>query len=1438
MEVTENLLNWLQKSNVLKHGPVQSNQKFYIHEEDAQAFENGLRFVPLIRRVLRSDSERVQTPVPEINSLKETSSTAAKLYNWNILIKALEIINISVDSDMKALIVAGDRPIVAEILKSIYEAQLRKAENHVIDETKKKKRKLLGEGALLLDDLDTNSSLSSSENTLEFLILTICKAFGLNSKTAAGLLMQSGKFLTQILQKGLKSKFEPVVVWYKLIIDNSSLLGELVGKEKANLNFVLGSLKGGLGSKDFVVVQKACEALVSVCKTPQCADLDTWTWFSAEVYTKAFAAYDAFKEDVTTYILNLLITLGKNNLKDAFGQMIVNLYPEPSTSFSVISSFWGYIDEESPAYQDIQNQGLVNYWIEFGLRETENHQNVNSKVSALGFLCDVWLKYDKFIEQHEDLANCILTVIKRACREKSRILKVICYGRLFLLLALFSKKKNSYAAIIYKTLTFALVENYLTERIREFLLSNFLIILEEIPSLPVNILIEPYVKQTQTAQKRLFSTADFDFYISLARHPRLSIKDAVILADNLGKIYFNDFIFSSSAEIPLVLLFGRYLETRPMQEFISKLLELGLKLIYSKLKQKPKIPVKETLTKEEQEEEKNLNYFKRLLCSLSEKIIHLGNFEMNKDIKEILIVGCVEIKKISGGGIRGLKSVLELLGDATSLIDRYEISKSALVPVSDTGESRNSSRVVSISNASQKRRSLYMSKPRERALSDIERVKQMRLDKEHREKTQNDKKRIEEEKQKKFLKSQLEQRKILLGVEGRMENSEALVVKEASTVIEMPFYIIDEETKSDQEIIYTVLRKHFRVFRVLFNHYASSGYKVNNFNTKPTFDGMQDKKASLSDGELMKLLRDQCVSNNMVSTEEVRKIIAWMMQKMKLKSIEMEQFPLLLYYISQFIYTRSPYSYLQFPPGAYLLALIEQFQRSQSKVVPASFYTEPDYGVGDKDIIKALNARIKHDPNMEMPEGYKKIQEKDVMIVYKVPKVLGMSKAYRASLEIIDEILFSSLKVHFLIPNVVIFPVTTVRGFLNKPQLESEDKKMKEFRVPANKASYKVPPLPAYMSFTPGIKLEVTRLAGKYTNDLLLECARTMDDLLLTVHSNSFEIISRNPKPAGSIQNKVIQQKQTEEALLAAEREKMDQRQRMRKEMLKEELYKLRSEKKNKEIEEDAKNQQERLKEEQEKRQKLEKRNREKEENEKKIKEFKLKKEEEELSRLNKEREASQKLEEKKKKEREEFLRQAKKKLLEDMNKKKEANSEPEQKKDLRKLVMNKLVQSVNKQPKKNLTRNNSIKKDEIGNAMSDSDIHSIFNLYNKSLDSIFTYFCKLSPVSPADTSLLSLQAYSKLIKTFKIVPQLTTVDETVRIYKGIIKNKSGELGINFREFKETLMNFALISTNVVEKKIGRKIQGYSDCLTEFFNFVEIPVEPKKVLEVIRGVKV
>ena len=68
---------------------------------------------------------------------------------------------------------------------------------------------------------------------------------------------------------------------------------------------------------------------------------------------------------------------------------------------------------------------------------------------------------------------------------------------LFRLLDQFGSQKNTYAPIIYKTLTFVLIENHSQEIIREFIMDNFISVFESIESIPLSILIEPLLKEIQ-----------------------------------------------------------------------------------------------------------------------------------------------------------------------------------------------------------------------------------------------------------------------------------------------------------------------------------------------------------------------------------------------------------------------------------------------------------------------------------------------------------------------------------------------------------------------------------------------------------------------------------------------------------------------------------------------------------------------------------------------------------------------------------------------------------------------------------------------------------------------------------------------------------------------------------------------------------------------------
>ena len=137
---------------------------------------------------------------------------------------------------------------------------------------------------------------------------------------------------------------------------------------------------------------------------------------------------------------------------------------------------------------------------------------------------------------------------------------------------------------------------------------------------------------------------------------------------------------------------------------------------------------------------------------------------------------------------------MDLLTNTSSIIEKYENNRNAVSSSENTFSYANS---ILSSNLNNRKRS-FISHSRERALSDIEKVKKIRMDKEFRDKSQLEMRKIIEEKKKKSLKIQLDQKKIALGALG---SSQPIVLKEPLIINDQAFYSIDEETKPDQEII-------------------------------------------------------------------------------------------------------------------------------------------------------------------------------------------------------------------------------------------------------------------------------------------------------------------------------------------------------------------------------------------------------------------------------------------------------------------------------------------------------------------------------------------------------------------------------------------------------------------------------------------------------------
>ena len=131
---------------------------------------------------------------------------------------------------------------------------------------------------------------------------------------------------------------------------------------------------------------------------------------------------------------------------------------------------------------------------------------------------------------------------------------------MFRLLDKFAEEKNPSAPSLYKALIFSLIENPADILLREHYFQNFTYLFENNGGIPLNLLLDPLIKQIAISENVNFfyKVFDFDFFTMIARHPKLSAQFAVSLAGLLGSVYLNDVVLASAACVPLMLLCSRF----------------------------------------------------------------------------------------------------------------------------------------------------------------------------------------------------------------------------------------------------------------------------------------------------------------------------------------------------------------------------------------------------------------------------------------------------------------------------------------------------------------------------------------------------------------------------------------------------------------------------------------------------------------------------------------------------------------------------------------------------------------------------------------------------------------------------------------------------------------------------------------------------------------
>lgn len=315
----------------------------------------------------------------------------------------------------------------------------------------------------------------------------------------------SSKYLVQVIIKGLKGDYSLVIEWFKIVFSHCESLMRLANEEEERLSStvqVLDIMKAGLYSKDNTVAMWGCKILAKQAKAMHelgISDL-AWDWFVAD-NGGLKALIDSVRKKhnlLWESAVSAICQFGRYNFQRLFTEYFSKELPDASEFMQIVSELIQHMVEYKPAKEEIINAGVLNNWIDFASRKADSdNPNVKERSAALSLLLDIWILFPNIVEEKAEYADFFIKLMQRANRDRNFNLQIVSITLLFKMLEMFAMEHNPYAPIVYKTLTFALVENHQKMVLREYMLSNFKVIFETFSTIPVAILLDPLIKQVK-----------------------------------------------------------------------------------------------------------------------------------------------------------------------------------------------------------------------------------------------------------------------------------------------------------------------------------------------------------------------------------------------------------------------------------------------------------------------------------------------------------------------------------------------------------------------------------------------------------------------------------------------------------------------------------------------------------------------------------------------------------------------------------------------------------------------------------------------------------------------------------------------------------------------------------------------------------------------------
>lgn len=240
LQISADAFKWLQGLNFIKEAKRNQNGMMEVTEEALTKLIDGYAIGALLKSILKSKSD--EDKLKKLQSLKQHSTPAIRLYNWGILTDVLKQVGYNLQYGQKSKLTNMDPQPLNKLIIFLCELRAKDPSLKVQD------------GNALKVEINEISKKTTKDatNVLELLTILISKHFKISPQQTLNLFLDNNKYLSHLLAKGVKNSFQPI---YSLLNEIKMHAEFIVLRlfcldEQQNVNFLLNALRTCLIGKD------------------------------------------------------------------------------------------------------------------------------------------------------------------------------------------------------------------------------------------------------------------------------------------------------------------------------------------------------------------------------------------------------------------------------------------------------------------------------------------------------------------------------------------------------------------------------------------------------------------------------------------------------------------------------------------------------------------------------------------------------------------------------------------------------------------------------------------------------------------------------------------------------------------------------------------------------------------------------------------------------------------------------------------------------------------------------------------------------------------------------------------------------------------------------------------------------------------------------------